>query len=127
MQKNVSPEAVCEAGRKIFVMLYGEKNSGSLTYLRYIKYIKMASFAANVKPESLPPTERAAMFHIYRVCFQLHEWNTLMESTLDPNNWGWRLEGASLVTFMTNQEPAPDELLKIIHKVRSYLWRLSGN
>ena len=24
-QKDISPEAVCEAGRKIFVMLYGEK------------------------------------------------------------------------------------------------------
>ena len=27
LQKNVSPEAVCEAGRKIFVILYGGKNS----------------------------------------------------------------------------------------------------
>ena len=55
-QKNVSPEPVCEAGGKIFVMLYGGKNSDSLTYLRYIKYTKMASPAANVNPESLPPT-----------------------------------------------------------------------
>ena len=63
----------------------------------------MASSAANVKAKSLPPTEQAAMFHIYQVYFQLHEWNTLMESTLDPKDWGWRLEGASLVPFMTDQ------------------------
>ena len=44
---NVSPEAV-------FVMLYGGKNSDSLTYLRYIKYMKMDSSAANVKPVRLP-------------------------------------------------------------------------
>ena len=85
-QKNVSPEAVFEDGRKIFAMLYGGKNSSSLTCLRYIKYMKKASSAANAKPESLPPTEQAAMFHVYRVYFQLHEWNILIESTLDPKN-----------------------------------------
>ena len=73
LQNNVSPEAVCEAGRKIFVMLYGGKNAYSLTYLRYIKYMKMPLSAANVKPKSLPVTEQAAMFHIYGVYFQLHE------------------------------------------------------
>ena len=78
----------------------------------------MASSAANVKPESLPSTEEAAMFHIHRVYFQLHEWNTLMESTLYPKDWGWRLEGASLVPFMRDQEPAPDELLKVIHRIQ---------
>ena len=43
LQKNVSSETVCEATRKIFVILYGGKNSDSLTYLRYIKYMKMTS------------------------------------------------------------------------------------
>ena len=75
----------------------------------------MVSSAANVKPESLPPTVPAATFHIYRVYFQLHGWNTLMENTLDPKDQGWRLERASLVPFMTtDQKPAPDELLKVI-------------
>ena len=37
-----------------------------------------------------------------------------MKSTLDPKDWGWRLEGASLVPVMTDQEPAPDELLNVI-------------
>ena len=72
-QKNLSPEAVCKAGRKIFVMLYGGKYSDSLTCLRYIIHIKMASSAANVKPESLPPTEQTAIFHMNRVYFQIHE------------------------------------------------------
>ena len=50
-------------------MLYGGKNSDSLTYLRYVKYMKMASFSVNVKPESLPPTEQAGMFNIYYYTF----------------------------------------------------------
>ena len=41
LQKNVSPEVVYGAGRKIFVMLYGGKNSDSLTYLRYIKWLHL--------------------------------------------------------------------------------------
>ena len=74
LQKNVSSEATCEPGRKIFVVLYGGKNSDALTYLRHMKYMKMNSSATNVKPEFLSPTEQAAMFHIYWVYFQLHEW-----------------------------------------------------
>ena len=76
--------------------------------------MKMASSAANVKPKSFLPTEQAAVFHIYQVYFQLHEWNTFMKSNLDPKSWGWRLEGVLLVPVMTNQEPAPVELLKVI-------------
>ena len=45
-------------------MLYGGKNSNSLTYLTYMKSMKMASSAAYMKPESLRPTEQAPMFHI---------------------------------------------------------------
>ena len=41
-------------------------------------------------------------------------WSTVMESTLDAKDWGWRLEGASLVPAVTDQEPAPDELLKVM-------------
>ena len=37
-----------------------------------------------------------------------------MESTLDPKDWGWKLEYASLVPVMTNEEPTSDELLKTI-------------
>ena len=79
LEKNVSLVAVCKAVRKTFVMFYFGKSSDSLAYLRYIKYMKMDPSAANVKPESLPPTEQAAMFHIYQAYFQLHAWNTLME------------------------------------------------
>ena len=41
LQKNVSPELVYRAGRKIFVILYGGKNPDSLTYLRYIKWLHL--------------------------------------------------------------------------------------
>ena len=37
-----------------------------------------------------------------------------MESTSDPKDWGWRLEGALMVPAMTDQEPAIAELLKVM-------------
>ena len=84
-------KAVCGAGRKIFVMLYGGKNSDSLSYLRYLIYMKRASSAANVKCESLPPTEQAAMFHIYRVYLNsmngTHSWKVLWTQKIGGRDW----------------------------------------
>ena len=37
-----------------------------------------------------------------------------MESALEPKDWGCRLEDASLAPVMADQEPFPDELLKVI-------------
>ena len=33
---------------------------------------------------------------------------------MDPQDWGWRLEGNSLVPVMTDTEAAPHELLNVI-------------
>ena len=103
-----------EAGSRIFAMLYCQKDSDSLTDLKYLKYIKKAPSSRTIKPESLPPIERDAIFHAYWVYFQLQEWSTLIESTLDPKDWEWRLVGASLVPVMTEEELVPNDLLKII-------------
>ena len=62
---------ICETGVKIFVILYCGRDSDPLTDLRDLKYMEMASSSRTIKPESLPPTEQAAMFHAYRVHFQL--------------------------------------------------------
>ena len=74
----------------------------------------MASGSTSVKPESLPPSERAAYFHALRVYLQVQEWNTLQESNLNPEDWGWMLEENSFVPIMTDESPAPDELLNVI-------------
>ena len=64
----------------------------------------------SIKPNSLPPIERAAVFYAYWIYFRLQEWNTLVEST----HWGWRVVDASLVPVLMDAEPVLDELLKII-------------
>ena len=71
LQKDRYTETICKAGIRIFVVFYVGKGSDSLTDLRYLKYMKMISSQTSIKPESLPPTDRAAMFHAFRVYFQL--------------------------------------------------------
>ena len=58
LQKDRTTETMFETGIRIFVMLYCRKDSDSLTYLRYLKYIKIASSLRTIKPESLPSTSR---------------------------------------------------------------------
>ena len=74
----------------------------------------MASGSTSVKPECLPPSERAAHYHALRVYLQMQEWNTLQANNLNPEDWGWKLEDGTFVPIMTDESPAPDELLNII-------------
>ena len=103
-----------EAGEKLFLMLYCGKSSDSLADLRYAKYMKMVSESVTIKPETLPPTASAAAFHVYRAFYQTQGWNTLMETTLDPTDWGRILENDYMVPVMTDMGPAPYELLNVI-------------
>ena len=99
---------------KIFVLLYGGKDSDSLSSLRYAKYMKMTSITSSIKPEKLPPTERAAYFHSLRVYHQVQEWNSLREDSSNATNWGWKLQDGILIPVMTDEAPAPDEILNVV-------------
>ena len=86
-------------------MLYGGKSFDFLADLRYTKYMKMVSESVTIKPETLSPTARTAAFHAYREFCQTEEWNKLMETTLDPTDWGWILENGYMVPVMTYMNP----------------------
>ena len=43
-----------------------------------------------LQPESLPPTDDAALQHSLRVYLQIHQWKSLMEDEIDPTKWGWK-------------------------------------
>ena len=70
-QKNRTPETICEAEIIMFVMLYYEKDSDSLTDLRYLKCMKITPSSRTIKPQNLLPIEQAIMLHVYWVHFQL--------------------------------------------------------
>ena len=75
---------------------------------------KAATSKSTIKPHNLPPTENAAYFHFLRVHLQVIEWKTLMNVTLNPTDWGWKLSGDSYEPIMTDLEPAPKEILRFI-------------
>ena len=87
----------------------------TLGKLRYKVFSKLiATATTRPQPEKLPPTDRAAMFHILRCHLQAVIWQTLNNDVLDPLQWGWQLEDNNLQPITTDQPPAPDDLLKII-------------
>ena len=64
---NATPVQIGAAGLRRYVFLYGGKDTDNLPSLCFEKYMKMASTTSSVKPEKLPPTERAAYFHSFRI------------------------------------------------------------
>ena len=64
-------QEVAEAGCLIFIRMYGGKSCDTLSKLRYVNFMKMASTANKLLPEKLPPSERAAIHHSWRVYLQV--------------------------------------------------------
>ena len=111
---NTTKEEVGSAGIKLFVHLYGGKQTDCLNSLRHAKFMEMASCGKTLEPERLPPTERAAFFHSLRVHHQVISWKELSNEELDPLQWGWKLNEKMLMPIMTDLDPAPDNMLKFI-------------
>ena len=68
-----------------------------------------------IQPEILPPTERAAHFHCLRAYLQVIQWKHLMAVGIDPLHWGWKQAEDKFVPIRTDLEPAPPDILNIIH------------
>ena len=58
----MTAEEIGKAGVRLFVILFGGKQNDSLNFLRYEKFLEMASSSKAIDPQKLPPTERAAHF-----------------------------------------------------------------
>ena len=66
--------------------------------LRYVKFLEMVSSSKAIDPQKLPPTERAAFYHSLRVHLQVTLWKKLTHEDLklEPEQWGWKLDGTTL-------------------------------
>ena len=114
MKEQQSHESIAEAGEQAFLALYGSKSTSSLNALRYEKFIqKVSSTGVKDDAASLPPTFAAAKFHCFRVYLQICLWK-LSKTSMDPLLWGWKKEGNEFVPIMSDIQPAPDTLLRII-------------
>ena len=112
--QEASSETVQSAGGKALVILYGGNSSESLDALRYRLFCsKVAVGTTFVQVHTLPPTSAAARFHSLRVYLQVQEWLG-NRRTVEPTQYGWRLECDSLVPVTTDIPAAPTDLLKVI-------------
>ena len=113
--QNKSQEDISDLGKDLMVDLFGGKSNDTLSSLRHTIFIKkVATAQAFVTPKRLPPTSLATRFHSQRVYFEIMVWMR-MANEMNPTEWGWKQENHQLIQIMTQNNAAPDELLKIIH------------
>ncbi|KAK3895578.1 hypothetical protein Pcinc_000716 [Petrolisthes cinctipes] len=64
-----------------------------------------------IHPRNLPPTSSSTKFHSLRVYHQVQEW---MGNSLPPEEWGWRIQDGHFIPIHSDQDPAPQFLLKLV-------------
>lgn len=110
-----SPEKITEIGIEAMALLFGRKTSETLATLRErllaSKILKASSF---VTSDRLPPTESATKYHSLRVYFQIMTWLGMADD-MNAVNWGWKLVGGRFLPITMDSEPAPKNLLQIVH------------
>ena len=97
-----------------FICSYNGNENDTLERLRYNQLMEMAATSNTaLKPQDLPPSERAAYYHSLRVHLQVIQWKSLMETSLLPTEWGWRLVKDCYEPIMTNLEPATEKFFEV--------------
>lgn len=112
-----SPESsrcdITTAGAAAIVALYNGQVGDELDALRLLRfYQKVGSSTACVQPRVLPPTSGAAKFHSMRVYLQVQQW--MGAHQMNPEDWGWKIQGGRYMAVLTDKDPAPSELLEVV-------------
>ena len=76
--------------------------------------MEVITTCAQLQPEKLPPTSRAIYYHALRVNLQVCQWKYLKSDCLNADEWGWKHENGMLVPVKTDQQPAPEWILKFV-------------
>ena len=76
--------------------------------------MEMITTCARLQPEKLPLTSRAIYYHALRVNLQVCQWKYLKNDCLNADEWGWKHENGMLVPVKTDQQPAPEWILKFV-------------
>ena len=70
--------------------------------------------AGVIKPETLPPTEGAAVQYSLRAYLQTRDWILLQSMSLNPCDYGWTLGVHGYEPVPTLDPMAPENLLKFV-------------
>lgn len=91
--------------------MYGDK-SGKLSLNEYrCNVFKQSLLKEKSKLDSLPPTEDSVKWHSFRVYLQIQKW---FGNDLNPSEWEWEFKNEFFECIRSQQEPAPESILKII-------------
>ena len=73
----------------LFICSYYGKEADTLASLRHARFMGSVTISLTLRPQNLPPSERAIHFHALRVHSQVCEWSNLDLECLSPLDWGW--------------------------------------
>ena len=68
----------------------------------------------SLKPENLPPTERAIFFHVLRAHLKEAQLKLLYVNFLNQLEMGWKTINAGLESVKTDLDTAPENLLQFL-------------
>ena len=113
---NATVQQIGQAGisLRLFVIIYGGKETDSLNKLRFLRFMEMIASQTLLNSQKLPPTERAAYYHSLQVHLQVMMWMKLSIDVLDPRQRGWKLSGSIFTLIKTDLEAAPENLLTFV-------------
>ena len=112
LDTEATKKAVIQAGTAIFQYLYHGPNL-TLGEIRY-KMFSRKAVAGVIKPETLPPTEGAAVQHSLRAYLQTRDWILLQSMSPNPCDYGWTLGVHGYEPVPTLDPMAPENLLKFV-------------
>ena len=109
------PAVIVSTGCKSMIASFNAKPGDSIRDLRNnILCKKVCAAKSFVTPERLPPTISATKFHSLRSYLQVMLWMDMADG-MEVTEWGWDLQGNSLIPVMMDTNPAPEAILKMIH------------
>jgi hypothetical protein len=80
------------------------------------RHIAVSTSTSRPQPQKLPPSERSAYFHPLKVHFQVVVWHSLGTTNLEPLLWGWMKRNNALEPVMTDEPPAPNDILSFVRR-----------
>ena len=93
--------------------VWSKRKNLEYAWIYYIHKIELF-IKKSIKPEKLPPTESAAVFHSLRVDCQILKWKNEDQTDFSPTQWEWKNYNGSFEPIDTILEPGPAELLNVI-------------
>lgn len=109
--KNASEKDLIHSGLSIIAAMYSRQlENFNLNELRYRLFDKNSS-NKSFQLALLPPTESAAIQHVYRVYLQTQSW---LGNDLNPEDWDWALKDGKLEPIYGPTEFVPKNFLQDI-------------